>query len=102
VRILWEPRSYYCPADIECEPDALTDRWWHARQHGLQAAAVASQWKEEGVTHVLFYRLGAEAIRKAGFDPLTAGDWAELESFLNDQLILVADFGEAYTLYRWR
>jgi hypothetical protein len=102
VRFLWEPRSYYCPADIECEPDALTDRWWHARQHGLQAATVVSQWREEGVTHVLFYRLGAEAIRNAGFDPLTASDWAELESFLNDQLIPVADFGEAYTLYRWR
>ena len=35
-------------------------------------------------------------------DPLTAGDWAELESFLSDQLIPMTDFGEAYTLYRWR
>jgi len=102
VRFLWEPRSYYCPAEIECEPDALTDRWWHSRQHGLQAAAAASQWKQEGVTHVLFYRLGAQAIRQAGFDPLTAEDWAELESFLSDQLIPVTTFGEAYTLYRWR
>jgi len=102
VRFLWEPRSYYCPAEIQCEPDALTDRWWHTRQHEQRAVAVASRWKEEGVTHVLFYQLGAEAIRQAGFDPLTAGDWAELESFLSDQLIPMTTFGEAYTLYRWR
>jgi hypothetical protein len=102
VRFLWEPRAYYCPAEIQCEPDALIDRWWHTRQHWLQAGAVASQWKEEGVTHVLFYPLGAEAIRQAGFDPLTASDWTELESFLSDQLIPIKDFGEAYTLYRWR
>jgi hypothetical protein len=102
VRFLWEPRSYYCPLVVECEPDALTDRWWHARQLGQDAAAVASEWRTEGVTHVLYYNLGARAIRQAGVDPLTLDDWAELEIFLDQQLVPLADFGGAYTLYRWR
>jgi hypothetical protein len=102
VRFLWEPRSYYCPLVVECEPDALTDRWWHARQLGQDAAAVASEWRTEGVTHVLYYNLGARAIRQAGVDPLTLDDWAELGIFLDQQLVPLADFGGAYTLYRWR
>lgn len=100
VRFLWEPRSYYCSAATICEPDALTDRWWHERQHGFDAKAISSRWRHEGVTHILFYRLGAEAIRDAGFDPLVPEDWKELERFLADRLVPEQTFGDAYILYR--
>jgi hypothetical protein len=102
VAFLWEPRSYSCPASIECQPDALTDRWWHERRRGLDAAAVAAQWKGQGVTHVLFSAIGAQAIQEAGVDPYQAEDWAELDRFLEGQLVPAASFGDAYTLYAWR
>ncbi len=100
VRFLWEPRSYYCPSHIHCEPDAITDRWWYARQHETSNEVIAEKWREEGVTHLLYYRLGAELIREAARDPLTAADWAGLDSFLREQWIMVQDFGQAYTLYQ--
>jgi len=49
---------------------------------------------------VLYYRLGAEAVRAAGFDPLTDADWDELEHFLTEDLGIAESFDAAYTLYR--
>ncbi len=100
VRFLWEPRSYYCPPALTCEPDSLLDRWWHERQLGGDAPAIAAEWRRLGVTHVLYYRLGAEAVRTAGFDPFIDKDWEELEHFLADDLVIAESFGDAYTLYR--
>lgn len=100
VRFLWEPRSYYCPAQVTCEPDALLDRWWHARQLGGTAEDLRAAWSQEGVTHVLYFRLGSEAVRQVGFDPLVESDWQELERFLGEELILIERVGTAYELYR--
>jgi len=100
VRFLWEPRSYYCRSGLTCEPDALLDRWWHERRLGGDAAEILSAWSRQGVTHVLYYRLGAEAVRAAGFDPLTDADWDELEHFLTEDLGIAESFDAAYTLYR--
>lgn len=99
VRFLWEPRSYYCAAQVTCEPDALLDRWWHTRQHEISAETALSAWEREGVTHVLFYRDGADAVRQAGFDPLTDADWEELAGLLARLGTPVADIAGAYQLY---
>jgi len=99
VRFLWEPRSYYCGEGVVCEPDALLDRWWHDRQHFSTVEEVRTRWVEEGVTHVLFYRAGAEAVRAAGFDPLEAEDWEALDRFLEQQMVPIGVFGDAYVLY---
>jgi len=99
VRFLWEPRSFYCSEAVNCEPDALLDRWWHDRQHFSTAQEIANRWMEEGVTHVLYHRTGAETVRTAEFDPLDDGDWKALERFLKENLVPLSTFGEAYVLY---
>ena len=99
VVFLWEPRSFYCGAEVRCEPDALLDRWWHLRQLGLSAQQVADRWRIEGVTHILIFETGRAGIEQARFDPLTAEDWAQLRSLRADQLILIEDFFGAYQLY---
>lgn len=100
VRFLWEPRSYYCPSGLTCEPDSLLDRWWHERRLGAGHGELLAGWRQQGVTHVLYYRLGAEAVRSAGFDPLNDEDWKELERFLTEDLVVAETFGDAYVLYR--
>ena len=101
VRFLWEPRSFYCSEAVNCEPDALLDRWWHARQHFSTADEIMNQWMEDGVTHVLYHRVGAETILNAGFDPLDEEDWEALDRFF-EGLVPLSAFGEAYVLYELR
>jgi len=100
VRFLWEPRSYYCPSGLICEPDSLLDRWWHERRLGAGPGETLAGWGQQGVTHVLYYRLGAESVRSAGFDPLDGEDWEELDRFLTEDLEIAETFGDAYVLYR--
>ncbi len=100
VRFLWEPRSFYCDPVVTCEPDALLDRWWHAMRLAPQADPVMAAWQAQGVTHVLFYRLGAEAVRQEGFDPISEVDWIQLERALHSLLTPVWQIGDSYVLYR--
>ncbi len=110
VLFLWEPRSYHCQAT--CLPDALLDRWLHATQqlYGPDAAAdpdgtaaaIADAWRAEGVTHVLFYQAGYEAILKGEFDPISQEDVAALEALQRDELVKVRNFDDVYVLYRLR
>lgn len=100
ITFLWEPRSYYCSEHVHCEPDALLDRWWHLRQHGLTAQEVSERWRTEGTTHVLYYAAGAEAVREAGFDPLDESDWDELDRLLKHELVELIGWENGYTLYR--
>ena len=48
VRMLFEPRPYYCPPTIYCDPDALTDHWSHAIiVDELSPDEVMNQWRDE-------------------------------------------------------
>ena len=102
VRFLWEPRSYYCREGLLCEPDALLDRWWHDRKHYSTVEDIRRRWVADGVTHVLFYRDGAAAVRAAGFDPLDEPDWEALDRFLEQELVQIRALGNAYVLYEIR
>jgi hypothetical protein len=102
VMFLWEPRSYACSSKIVCEPDAITDRWWHMRRLGMNASEIAAVWRSHGVTHVLYYEYGAQVIRDAKVDPYRADDWSELDRFIDENLEEVENWGEAYVLYRLR
>jgi hypothetical protein len=99
--LLWETRSLYCR--LRCEPDEVLDRWKRARYSALEGdpkdkEAILASWRNEGYTHLLFHRSGADFIRQE--DPLryTEADWQALETLLGD-LVLVQDFGGAYQLY---
>jgi hypothetical protein len=98
VLFLFEPRSYYCPPD-RCLADGILDVWYHARRLGGTSASLARAWQEEGVSHVLFYALGAKTLREKGLDPFTEEDWQELERLQDQQLTLIENFGNAYLLY---
>jgi hypothetical protein len=100
VIMLWEPRSLYCAA--ECIPDALLDRWWHARRTIGSAEAIADAWRAQGVTHVLLSRLGYEFVIDEGFDPIADEDQIEFDRFIDTRLELVKDWGGVYELYRMK
>jgi len=98
VVFLWEPRSYSC--QVDCWPDALLDRFLHLTYLYPDAASIAEAWREEGVTHVLLYRLGMEAIVQDEFDPVTPRDLAILEDLQASEMKEISRGGEAYILYR--
>jgi hypothetical protein len=100
VVFLWEPRSYAC--QVDCWPDALLDRFLHLTQLYPDADSIAEAWREEGVTHVLLYRLGLQAIIEDKFDPVTPRDLAILDELLASEMEEVDRLGESYILYRLR
>jgi hypothetical protein len=98
VIFLWEPRSYACRVD--CWPDALLDRFLHLTYLYPDADTIARVWAGEGVTHVLLYRVGMNAIIQAGFDPVTPRDLAIMRDLQVHHLSAVGEWGDAYILYR--
>jgi len=99
VRFLWEPRSYNCARHVICEPDALLDRWWHTWQHETEVSAIAEDWLADGITHVLIFHSGSQAVREAGFDPLTEEMWNGLETFVDVHLFKLTVRDGGYALY---
>jgi hypothetical protein len=84
----------------------VLDRWKRERYPSLGAQpvlndAILSGWRAAGYTHLLYYRLGADFIRREGAQASTPDDWQALEALLKD-LRLVQDFGGAYALYSLR
>ncbi len=100
VVFLWEPRSYACRVD--CWPDALLDRFLHMAQLYPDADAIAQAWAQDGVTHILLYRSGMQAIVEAKFDPITPRDLALIADLQSRHLSPVKEWGDAYTLYELR
>ncbi len=95
VVLLWEARSLGClPV---CDPDETLDRWMDDLRSLGDPAAVARTWREQGFTHVLYYRLGADFVR-ASDQRYQPGEWDVLDALLAS-LPVVENFGEAYTLY---
>jgi hypothetical protein len=84
---------------VRCEPDALLDRWWHTWQHEDDVNAIAEAWRDEGVTHVLIYHAGSQAVREEGFDPLSDEAWTGLSSFIDGHLFNLTLREGQYALY---
>jgi len=98
--LLWEPRSLNCLP--KCEPDEVLDRWLVARypQGNVSPqtpAQILQAWRLAGYTHLLYYRLGADFVRKDNTH-YQAADWQALDDLLGT-LHEVKDFGRVYTLY---
>jgi len=86
VTFLWEPRSYYCERD--CRPDTILDKFDHLVYLYGDAAGIAQAWREEGVTHVLLWRLGLDFVLQGQPDPPVLTD---LEANYLDLVGVVGD-----------
>ncbi|MGF1507688.1 MAG: hypothetical protein ACFB51_21550 [Anaerolineae bacterium] len=96
---LWEPRVYYCGNG--CTPDSMINQWWHDRERFGDPAAIAAQWRAEGITHILVHEAGLVfLLEEEPFDPLDAADIAALDQLREQHMTLIWDaFGFAYRLY---
>ena len=95
VIMLWEPRSFYCAP--KCIPDEILDRWIReSRGHG-DVDRILDLWREEGFTHLLYYRQGTEFIQREDNRYLDA-DWQLLDALLGE-LSDPLEFGDVYSLY---
>jgi len=99
VLFLWEPRAYHC--QVDCRPDALLDRFLHAtHRYGYDAEAIAAAWRAQGISYVLLYQTGFEAVASGGFDPLTEADRRTLTTLQSDHLSPLESWGgPTYILY---
>jgi hypothetical protein len=98
VLFLFEPRTYYCPPD-RCIPDGVLDRWNWLRRRDLSNPEILSEWRQDGVTHVLIYQTGVELLYE-GEDPLSESDWDALATLVDEDLVEIENFGDAYLLYQ--
>jgi hypothetical protein len=95
VLSLWEARGLACrPA---CRPDYWLDRWIVERTRRGEPSQILAGWRDEGVTHLLVYRAGAEFVRSTD-SRYGADDWQALEDLLG-ALRLAERIGDAYELY---
>ena len=94
--LLFEPRSLYCFP--KCAPDEILDHWKRDRAELQDAAAIRARWLQQGFTHLLFYRTGAEFLVEANDPHHTSADLQVLKQFL-DTLPKPTDFGGVYQLY---
>jgi len=62
VVMLWETRGLECLPN--CDPDEIIGRWYHDWSLYQNSSAILSLWKEQGYTHVLINRSGADFVRK--------------------------------------
>ena len=95
VLFVWEPRSLYCLP--KCEPDEIIDRWYHDRAAYVNADSILNAWKDEGFTHMLYFKLGADN-RRAESRRFTPEDWEEMDLLLS-KLLVVENYNNAYILY---
>jgi hypothetical protein len=94
--MLWEPRSLYCLP--KCIPDEIIDRWKHDLLIYQEPDAVLESWRSLGYSHLLYYQLGSDFVRRDD-QRYSAGDWEALDR-LRAYLPPPQDFGGAYLLYR--
>ena len=99
VRLMWEPRTYYCPDDIRCVPDILFDSWVRPMLYGADADGVFEQYRDSGDDYLLFFH--------AGYDLYTAfSHYAALERLFPETIerwmTPIWTDGVRYTLYAWR
>jgi hypothetical protein len=81
-----------------CTPDEILDHWKRDRATLQDAQLIRQSWLDQGFTHVLFYRTGADFLVEANDPHHTKADLDALKTFLNT-LPAPVDFGGVYQLY---
>ncbi len=96
VAFLWESRAYYC--EIDCSPDVIIDRWWYLSRKVGDSLEIAELLRQDGITHILIHETGVEFVRNQS-NQFNDADWQLLDEFISNELHLLEDIGNAYTLY---
>ncbi len=94
--LLLEPRSYYCAPF--CAPDETMDRWkrdWLAMK---DPDAILADWRAQGFTDILFYKVGEDFMRSNGDLHHDESEWKALDEFLS-RLPAPIDYGGVYERY---
>ncbi len=97
VVLLWEPRSYYCPASANCIPDILLDRWSHALKTGKTPDQVFREWQRQGIDYLIFWREGYDFVVR---ENLAAPEDTLFGAAIQRWMAPVWSNG-SYTLYGW-
>lgn len=99
VRLMWEPRSYYCPETITCIPDSLFDHWAMPQRSGATPEEVFAQFRESGDDYVLFFDTGFDFYLSVSQQPAIDRVFPEA---LADAMTPVWTDEVRYTLYTWK
>jgi hypothetical protein len=92
---LWEPRGLFAP--LSAQPDVWIDRWFLDRREIGDYHAILRAWREQGFTHLLVYKSGADFERGQRTE-LSQDDWLAFDDLLS-QLPPPVDFEGVYQLY---
>ncbi len=100
VQFLWEPRSYYSQRVLQ--PDPILETWKYlCETHHRDITAIAADWREQGVTHILLHQAGMELVARTHPAHLTEADLAAWEAFSARYLSSVWELPGSYVLYQW-
>ncbi|NUQ04814.1 MAG: glycosyltransferase family 39 protein, partial [Anaerolineae bacterium] len=99
VRLMYEPRSLYCPESVRCLPDVLFDHWLRPRLAGNSAEAVFAAYRAAGDDYLLVFHTLYEQVLTVSRD--RALDEAFM-SALEAHMTPVWSDGVRYTLYGWK
>jgi hypothetical protein len=106
IVFLWETRSYACSTAIRCDPDPILDKFLHLTQFKeFDAAAISDYWRNQGVTHVLWYKAGYQfLLDAAAFNPIGGAispqDQAILQEVRDNYLTEEETWFDSYVLYQ--
>jgi hypothetical protein len=100
VRLMWEPRSYYCPDSITCTADVLFDHWLRPVLQGATPDEAFETFRQAGDDYLLLWHAGFDEYREvfARYEPQIAQFMPALERHMTP----IWTDGLRYTLYGWQ
>jgi hypothetical protein len=99
VQFLWETWGLNCDRYTRCVPDMIIDGWFTARRRFGAAENILAAWHQQGITHVLIFETGLGFVKNdQNFNVYTLEDWQALAD-LRNQLALIKNYGDVYSLY---
>jgi hypothetical protein len=99
VRLMWEPRAYYCPDHVTCRPDVLFDYWARPLVLGTSADEAFADFRAQGDDYLLLFHTGFELY--STYSAYVEQDVLFLPA-LERWMTPVWSDNVRYTLYTWR
>lgn len=101
VRMMWDLRTYHCPAHITCTPDIMFDSWTYPLTQGETPDSIFEMWRAQGDDYLLLYHLGYDFFTNE--DTYSRAENLRFSPALEAHMTPVwTDQMETYTLYGWK